>query len=688
MPATPGPRAPFAALALLLSASLSAHAQSNKPPEDHVRVAAAGSHAAMRPAPEDYVRLAAPGALDASADGRLAAFTIATAERDTAAKPSDDDTNAGWKRRRQIAVVDLATRAMRVLTTGDDRAGEPRFSPDASTLAFTRKGALWLLPLDGGEARKLDTGKLEPASPRWSPDGRTIAFLATEPLPKDEKDAKWRTGGVIAWDREWRPARLWVVPAAGGAPRALSADSLHVADARWSPDGTRLAVITSGSSDPYEAFNHAVPRVLDAADGRVVATLARTTDSYGALYANLAWTPDGRHVVLTGLNGGLSNPNALLVWNPGTGAVRDLAPDRDWTFDGFAIANGGRDVIANVKARTESKLVRFPLAGGAPQDAGFAGRVLAGPPLADAAGRWLVFLSSTPDEPQDVTVFEPGTRRTRLATTLNPQVSGWARGETQRVRWTCPEGVEIEGLLTRPPGAAGPTPLMVMPHGGPDDVTQQSFSAQTQLFAVRGYAVFRPNYRGGTGYGFAFYEANRNRFGEIEQMDIESGVDALVERGLADPRRLFYGGWSWGGYITAWTIGHVQRYRAAVVGAGVNDVSYSFVSSDINHGVAAQWEYRGDPWRQTAHFDRANPVRYAKDMRTPTLILHGQADDRVNFMNGVTLYRALSDVGCEVEFFAYPREPHGFAEPAHQVHRWEQWLRWYDTHGGAETPRP
>lgn len=646
--------------------------------------AAAGTHVIS---PEDVVTLAAPVDLALSADGRWAALALGQAARDTSAKPSEDDKDAGWKRTRQIVLVDLATRATRTLTSGPDRAGAPRFSPDGRTLGFTRKGALWLLPLAGGEARKLDTGKLEPGEWRWSPDGKQVAFLAEAAATDAETEAKWKRGGAIEWDREWKPTKLWTIGVDGGTPHAWTADSLNVVEFAWSPDGTRFAVATSRSSDPYESFGSLAVRVLGP-DGRVAATMPNVHASYGTPYRNVAWAPDGRQVVVIGLNDGLSNYNALFVWDVASGAVRDLAPDKNLTFDSFVLVDGGRSALACVAARTETKLLRFPLAGGAPQDAGFAGRVVGTTPLADAAGRRVAFLSSTPREPQDVTVFDLATRKATVATTLNPQVSDWAVGETQVVKWTCPEGVELEGLLTRPPGASGATPLIVMPHGGPDETTRQAFSSQTLLFAAHGYAVFRPNYRGGTAYGFDFYAANRNRFGEIEQMDIESGVDMLVAKGLADRERLFFGGWSWGGYITAWTIGHVQRYKAAVVGAGVNDAAYAYVSSDINHGLAAQWEYKGDPWRQTEHFDRANPIRSAKDMRTPTLILHGQSDDRVHFMNGVTLYRALADVGCEVKFFAYPREPHGFAEPAHNVHRLAEWLKWYDTHGGAGEARP
>ena len=644
--------------------------------------------AANAPTAADLVSLAAPADLALSRDGRFAAYALARALRDTAATAHADDNDGGWKRTRQLELLELATGTTRTLTAGEDRASAPAFSPDGRTLAFMRKGAIWLLPLSGGEAVKLETAKLTPEGYRFSPDGRSIAFTATPERSAAEIESDWRAGGAFEWDAQWRRSRLWIVPVAGGAARAASPDSLSVTEFEWAPDGRRLVALTTRSSDPYEAFNFAQPRVFDAQDGHVLATLVRKTESYGTAYGNLTWTPDGRNVVLSGLNGGLSNTNALLVWDWATGAVSDLAPNPDYTFDGLVMLPSGRELIAVQKARTETRYLRFALSGGAPQDAGFKGRVAGGSPLIDAMGRKLVFLSSTPSEAPEVTEFDLAQKRVRVLSRLHPESAPWALGRTEVVRWTCPEGVVLEGVLTRPPGAKSATPLIVMPHGGPDDVTQSNFSAQVQYFATRGYAVFRPNYRGGTGYGFAFYAANRNRFGVIEQMDIESGVDSLIARGIADPSRLFFGGWSWGGYISAWTLGHVQRYRAFVVGAGVNDVSFSYTSSDINHGVAAQWEYKGDPWLQTDHFDRANPVRYAKDMKTPTLILHGQADDRVHFLNGLTLHRALTDVGTEVKFVAYPREPHGFQEPAHLVHRLETWTRWYDEHGGAATARP
>ena len=643
---------------------------------------------AAHPTSADLVRLVAASELRLSPDGARAVFVRSTATLDSTAKPSEDDTRGGWTRDRQLWLLDLASGESHALTQGDDPPSSPRFSPDGATLAFVRRGGgkahVLLLPLSGGEPRVVDTGALEPEDVRFSPDGRSLAFLAPAALSDSEVRARWQRGGAIRWEHEFRARRLWTLPLAGGKPQAVTADDYDVVAWDWAPDGHRFALLSSASADPYLESSLQTARIVDD-QGRELARLAREPSTYDGL----AWSPDGAHVALLGLNDGLSNLNALLVWDASGNRARDLADTRDHTFEYLAWSADSRSLLVTEKARTRSRLLRVPLAGGQGAPLPFSGRVIDGEPQRGARGARLVFLSSTDRAPDDVTVLELASGQVRLATHLNPQVDSWPLGTQKVVRWKDAEGVEIEGLLTVSPAArpGAPAPLVVVPHGGPDDVTQERFSPLTQYFASRGYSVFRPNYRGGTGYGFAFYAANRNRFGEIEQADIESGVDALIASGDASPGQLYFGGWSWGGYITAWTIGHVHRYRAAVAGAAVSDAMLSYSLSDINHGVAAQWEYEGDPWRQLEHFDRPNPIRSAREMRTPTLILHGQADNRVPFQSSIQLYRALADQGVDVTFWAYPREDHGFVEPAHRVHYVRAWADWYDAHAAA-TPAP
>jgi dipeptidyl aminopeptidase/acylaminoacyl peptidase len=345
-----------------------------------------------------------------------------------------------------------------------------------------------------------------------------------------------------------------------------------------------------------------------------------------------------------------------------------------WSADSSAV------LVASL-VRTATRLERLPLQG-TPSYLPFHGRVISSGLATDAASRRLAFTSSTDRSPEEVTVLDPASAAPVVVTELNPQVAGWRLATTRVVAWKNSEGVALEGVLWVAPGAGPgkPAPLVVLPHGGPDWLTNVRFDGLAHYLASRGYSVFGPNYRGSVGYGFAFYEANRGRFGEIEQADVESGVDQLVADGLADARRLYFGGWSWGGYVTVWTIAHVQRYRAAVAGAAVSDTLHSYSLSDINHGVAAEWEFRGDPWNQPEAFDKPSPIRAVKGIRTPLLILHGDADGRVPWAESVQLWRALTDLGREVEFWSYPREDHMFAEPAHRVDFLKRWGDWYDAH--------
>lgn len=636
-------------------------------------------HPETRPLAVDIAGLPLFRAITISPDGQHVAYVVRESKLDPKAKPSDEDTTGGWKTEAQLWVVDRKGGAPRKLTQGEDAAASPQWSPDGRTLAFVRKQgkrrAIHLLPLGGGEAEVLDLGELAPEAYEISPDGRSVAFIAAPPLSAAEKEAAWRSGGVVDEASRFRSSQLWVAER-GGEPRQITKGDAHVVAFRWAPDGRRFAIVTAASSDPYVASALQTARIIGA-DGAIVRDLNREPRSLG----RLAWSPDGRHVAFESGEDTLTLLNALVVHEVETGRSWNVAAKLDATLAGFAWAGDSRSLTLLVGERTWTKLVRVPVSGGQPAQLGRTSRWLGGLDGTDRSGRWAVAISSTPSDVGAPTVVDLQTGALQVVAPQSSRIAGWTLGKTEVVRWKNAEGVEIEGLLTTSPHAgAGPAPLLVFPHGGPDGVSQEWFSVWAQYFGARGYSVLQPNYRGGTAYGHAFYAANRGKLGEIEYADIESGVDSLIASGRADPKRLYYGGWSWGGYLTAWTIGHTRRYRAAVVGAGVIDVVTQYVLSDVNHGVAAQWEFRGDPWRQPQEFADSNPLRFLHQVATPTLIAHGDQDERVPAMQGRVLHRALADIGCEVRLLAYPREPHGFQEPAHRAHLLGSWAAWYAAH--------
>lgn len=628
--------------------------------------------------------------LSPSPDGKLATFVRAVNVFDAAARPSDDDTSGGWRAEAQLWLLDLARGDARPLTAGKARPSAATWSPDARAVAFVRKveggPAIHVLPLAGGEAEIVSCKGPAPSDLRWSPDGASFFFAAEGEPSEAEREAAWRSGGVSRFEGQWRTTRVWRLPRAGGEAQAVTPEGEHVVAWEVSPDGRRLVVLTSPSSDPYRAMIELKARVVDLASATVTATLALDPRPMG----RPRWSPDGRLVAVLRAEEGLSLMRSVRVWEPESGASWEAQPGRDMSLMDFVFAPDGKSLVLHEAYRTGTRLSRLSLERGRAgklSELGFGARVIA--PGAGLewvlGGRALLVMSSTFAEPPAPTIFELGSRKVRTPYLVAPEVARWPTVTQELVRWTVPdEGVELEGLLMLPKAteAGRRPPLIVLPHGGPDWMTDGSYSGMTRYFAGRGYAVFRPNYRGGLAYGFDFYAANRGRFGDIELMDIESGVDALIADGRVDPDRLYYGGWSWGGYLSAWTLTHATRYLAHVVGAAINDTVLQYATSDVNHGEIARWEFKGDPWCDPEAFARPNPIRYVTAARAPTLILHGGEDERVHLTNSVVLYRALADLGVPVRFHVYPREPHGVQEPAHVVHMLETWAEWYDQHPG------
>jgi dipeptidyl aminopeptidase/acylaminoacyl peptidase len=679
------PRADPAAVA-------SAPAASEVPWPSPTLVPAPALRTSTRPLPHDIAQLRGLGDVTISRDGARIAYTVRAPIFDPKAKPSAGDTKAGWKVEQQLFVVDRAGGPPRQMTYGEDPVSSPRFSPDGQSIAFVRKKgdkpALHVMALAGGEPRVVTVGDYEPQAFEWVPDRNALAFTAPRPPGDDVKEARWKRGGARAYEGEWEQTHLLIVPVAGGEPRHINAGSDTVVRFAWSPDGKRVAMVVSPSPDPLEAFVHHKLVIADA-DGGNPRTIDHGEADKPFVIPEVAWSPDARKLAyLVTARGGMSHIDELRVRALDGSLATDAAARLDLELTGAVWSGDSRAVIASAVVHTTTRVYRLPIDGRPVTEIPIGKRVLTGLEV-DRAGRYLVAASSTSSMPPEPVVIEAERGIVTSLASINPQVAEWTIARTEVVRWKNREGVALEGVLTvtgqAAPGA--PPPLVVIPHGGPDSVTLEGFSTWAQFFAARGYSVFQPNYRGGTGYGRAFYEANRGRLGEIELLDIESGVDALIAAGKADPARLFYGSWSWGGYLSAWTLGHTSRYRAFMVGAGVIDVVVQYVTSDINHGPSADWEFKGRPWSQPDAFERANPARSLANARAPTLIIHGENDSRVPFVNGQILYRALRDRGVDVTFWAYPREPHGFQEPAHIEHFLELWAQFFDQHLAASSAR-
>jgi dipeptidyl aminopeptidase/acylaminoacyl peptidase len=247
------------------------------------------------------------------------------------------------------------------------------------------------------------------------------------------------------------------------------------------------------------------------------------------------------------------------------------------------------------------------------------------------------------------------------------------------VRWTSSDGVAVEGMLVRPRGAPerAALPTLVMLHGGPyGGRFGLGFEPFAQYFAAHGYQVFQPNFRSSGGYGTAFMLRARRDWGGQDWRDIEAGVDSLIRRGLADPRRLGIHGRSYGGYLTAWAITQTDRYDAACVIAGIADLASQYGESDVHRYRA--YEQGGRPWETPERHRASSPLAHVARARTPTLILSGDHDRRTPQSQSRQLYQALRSLDVPVALARYPREGHVFREPKHLADQYQRMRAWFD----------
>jgi dipeptidyl aminopeptidase/acylaminoacyl peptidase len=248
--------------------------------------------------------------------------------------------------------------------------------------------------------------------------------------------------------------------------------------------------------------------------------------------------------------------------------------------------------------------------------------------------------------------------------------------------WVSDDGVEIEGQLTYPAGyqPGRRYPLVVEAHGGPssqwEDRVMLNWHDWAQMLASRGYAVLMPNPRGSTGYGPELQRLLQDDIGGGESRDLVAGALAMVNRGIADPDRLGIAGWSWGGYLTAWTITQTSIFRAAVMGAGLANMISDHGQGDIPSMNLLY--YSGQPYHHMEDYWKPSPIRRVAAVRTPTLILHGDEDARVHPAQGMEYFRALKTLRVPVRFVRYPREKHSIEERAHQIDLMYRIIDWFD----------
>lgn len=617
-----------------------------------------------------------------SADGKRVAFIRSHAD-------FEKDKNVS-----QLMVIDVQTKQLHALTYERTGISSPKWSPDGSSIAFLanakhdeksdEESQIFVLSFAGGDARKVSDAPNGVDGFSWSPDGKRFAYVTQDENPHKKLIAEHLDAFEVGSNdylhkTESLPAHLWVVDASGGKARRLTSgawsletiDPYATSDVSWSADGRKIAFVHFPTAVIGDSLGATID-VVDVQSGRRT-SLNRNSNMEGSPEFAPAG-PELSYTRNTGGDGG--NGTSVYVAQPGeTSADARVAVDRNidgkaWSPDGKALwlfgADGSHTSAWYVPLHASAKKVA--LGGVAISQTG------------NVAGTGaLAFVGTTTTHPAELYYLaSPSSTPVRL-TNLNGAAAGLDLGRVVPVTWRN-DGFNEDGVLTLPPhyDPHKAYPLVLVIHGGPQSASTLAWSSQNQLFAAHGYMVFSPNYRGSTNLGDRYQHAIVRDAGDGPGRDVMAGIAAVERNYKVDKSRIAVSGWSYGGFMTSWMIGHYNIWKTAVSGAALNDwfddynVAF-YVYTDVPF-------FGGSPWnpKYTAMWRDQSPITYAQHIRTPTLILGDLGDNNVTITNSFKMYHALKDNGVPVEFVAYPVHGHHPSDPVRSEDVTRRWLTWID----------
>ena len=630
--------------------------------------------------PEVQVKARAVGSPRISPDGNRLVYTVNDAVM--TADKSEFVTQI-W-----LASVDGADNYQ--LTFNEKSSTNPKWSPDGNWLAFTsnrkdNRNNLYVLRVTGGEAEQITDLKSSISDFEWSPDGKWIAYsMADAKSDDEEKNDKGRND--FRWvDENSKMARLYVIPVAKDAngkreAKKLTNDNRHVTGFNWSPDGSRIVFnhVLSPVANDWPSSDIAIVEVASAK----VTPLATTAAAESALH----YSPDGKWIsgIVSDLPVRWAQSYSIVVFPAGGGQPKAMALSHDAQPSVIGWMPDGKKILFYESKGTGTALFEADVAAGTVRELDYKDAVVNQVNMTKLSGGGyaVALVSQTSTAPPEAYVVRAGNTFKQISS-ANSDLAKMPVGKTEVIKWKSTDGRDIEGLLTYPVGYTAGTkvPLILNIHGGPAGVFQQNFiggrgSYPIATFASKGYAILRPNPRGSSGYGTEFRRANIKDWGGGDYQDLMTGVDKVIEMGVADPNRLGVMGWSYGGYMTSTIITKTKRFKAASAGAPVTNLMSFTTTADIP-GFIPDY-FGGQYWEAPELYSKHSAMFNIKGVTTPTLIQHGEADVRVPISQGYELYNALKAQGVPTRMIVLPRQPHGPNEPKMQIAAMQSNLEWFD----------
>ncbi len=676
--------------------------------------ALAGAAEKRRIVPQDLWAMKRVGSPALSPDGRQVVFTV----QEWSIEKNKSTT--------QLWLVDVAGGEPRRLTTANASDGSPVWSPDGRQVAFISKRgedenpSLYLLRLDGGEPEKLLELPFAVSHPKWLPDGRGL-IVATRVIPelagrlgpddlaamrqeiKRRKESK--ISARVSEDRVFRYWDTWVTD--GLAHRLVRVDlpGREIRDLTpgfsylfsvsgevsydLAPDGRHLAVSINSTPPPYRDFLNADVYLVptDGSGERRNLTPENKGSDSGAVFG-----PDGKSIYFKRLKTPWGGGEFAKLWRHdlGSGRNQPVTDHLDTAIDEVAFSADGRTLYLTAEDKGVVAVFRLPVAGGTLETltrSGSSGGLR-------AKGGTIVVLNTTSSRPEELFVLEPSGGGLRALTRFNAdRLARLDFGRMEEYWFEGAGGDRVHGWLYYPPGydPAQRYPLLQLMHGGPHTMNRDAWSYRwnAHVMAAPGYVVTWVNRHGSTGFGEKFCQSIIGAWGEKPLADILKSTEYLLKKlPNLDPTRLAAAGGSYGGYLAAWVAGHTDRFACLINHAGVNDFITQFGADTTSFGFTQV--LGGKPWENPEGMQRNNPTTYARNFKTPMLIIHGEKDYRVPYVNGTALYGIYQAMGLPARLVIFPDENHWILTPQNSIYwNWEfqSWLaRWIGGRPTLEKP--
>jgi dipeptidyl aminopeptidase/acylaminoacyl peptidase len=638
--------------------------------------------------PEDYFAFEFISDPQLAPDGKEVAYVLTTINQK--------------ENRRESAIWLIAadgSAAPRRLSAEGFNATRPRWSPDGKTLAFLStcnsdpstggaKPQIYLLPIRaGGDAMALTTLQNGAESYAWSPDGtRMVAIsrsgygygIAAKDPQSDVRHYKHTIYQFndTGWD-DGKRRHLWVVNVhSGEAKQITDGRDWNDDDPQWSPDGKRIAFVSDRTGKEYDGSQNKDIWVIPATGG----ALTKISD-HDFEDESPRWSPDGSQILFTGETSLFRRPKLYVADSSGGRASRLVDEDLDLIPAELHWA-APHAVMFTAKIKGERQIFRVD-----PLEHTFT-PVTSGPraieelDVNERAGK-LVYLVNDFEHLNDLYVANLDGTGERTLTHLNTAL--WTQLELQPVEhftYKSTDGLPIEGFFVKPLGwqAGKKYPMILVVHGGPEDMFGVGWHQEFQVYAAKGWAVFFCNPRGSIGYGEKFERGIINNWGGMDYQDIMAGVDAALKRyPWIDANDLGVTGGSYGGFMTNWIVSHTTRFKAAVPFRAHSNM----ISDDATRYVPFEHQkhFKGILYDDFEQYWEASPLKYAKNVRTPSLLLQCDMDFDVPLSQAEEWFRALQHFGVPSEIVMFPRENHHImhtGEPKHIVETFNWRLYWFD----------